>query len=257
MADDYLWDRTGPVDPEVAALEARLAPLRMPEPLRAPVQPPLGPRVRLRRSASPWGTIGVAALSAAATAVLIWAWIRGTTPAETPSPSTVTIDVSGQDPGPVSVGTPPVIAAPQVIASPPPALPSPPAAQPLPPRSPSATPRPSAKKRPAERAAAPTPTPPPSTPELRESLTASEVRNGIEPIKEKAKACGASHGALPGEKVVVKITIAGATGRVTYAGALHRHRGTPLGQCVADAFHEATFPKFAKTSIGVQYPVRM
>lgn len=224
MADDYLWDRTGPADPEIVALEARLAPLRMPEPLRAPVHPPLGHRVRPRRSASPWGTIGVAALSAAATALLIWAWIRSTTPAETSTPSTVTIDASVHDPGPVSVGTPPVNASPPTIASlPPSAIAS----------------------------------PPPSAAALPDSLSQSAVRSGIEPIKARAKACGASHGALPGEKVVVKITIAGATGRVTYAGALGRHRSTPLGNCVADAFREATFPKFAKTSIGVQYPIRM
>src|SRR5262249_45794523 len=66
MNDDspYLWDRSGPVDPDVAELERVLGRLR------APAEPPdrsfASPRVDRRRSKWPW------LAGAAAAAVLVW-----------------------------------------------------------------------------------------------------------------------------------------------------------------------------------------
>lgn len=262
MADDYIWDRTGPVDPEVAALEARLAALRMPEPLRAPVHAPLGPRARPTRSASPWGTIGVAAMTAAATAALIWAWVHGSATEPVHGPASITIDASVHDPGPVSVGTPP-----PMVASPPSASREPPATERAAsspgPEVPSmaTTPAPGAarpvtRKRPARRQESSMPVPSPVA-ALPHTLTSTDVRKAIAAIKELARACGPAHGAEPGERVIVMISIAGATGLVTSANAVGEHLDTPLGNCVADAFSRATFPRFAKTSMGVQYPITM
>ncbi|CAN5844307.1 hypothetical protein BH11MYX3_BH11MYX3_04290 [soil metagenome] len=61
--DDYLWDRSGPADPEVQRLEQLLAPLAHARPLDEV-------RRRRRRSRIPWIIGGVVALAAAAALVL-------------------------------------------------------------------------------------------------------------------------------------------------------------------------------------------
>ena len=91
---------------------------------------------------------------------------------------------------------------------------------------------------------------------LPEKLTSSDIKAGVNPVKAEAKACGAKHGAAMGEKVTVKISILGRTGRVTSSSAVGRHAGTPVGNCVAKALAKAEFPRFRKTSLGVQYPIR-
>jgi hypothetical protein len=243
MTDDYLWDRTGSVDPEVAALERALAPLRMPEPLRAPVHPALGPRLRPARPRDTLGTVAAALVTAAATGALIWAWVRSTEPSEAVDLSpAITIDRATPEDAPVSVGTPLSIEGP-------PATPHSSDRDDAPAQ---ATPPPSAKTRP--RSTPPWPAPVASLPD---TPSAEDIRSGIDPHKERARACGPAHGAVPGEKVVVKLSIEGSTGLVTSSIALGNHRGTPLGDCVADALAQAVFPRFAKASIGVQYPITM
>jgi len=92
---------------------------------------------------------------------------------------------------------------------------------------------------------------------LPHTLNTTRVREAIAPAKPNAKACGAEHGATPGEKVKVKLTISGATGRVVSSVAMDEHAGTPLGHCVAEALGAARFPRFQKPSLGVVYPVTM
>lgn len=94
-------------------------------------------------------------------------------------------------------------------------------------------------------------------PNLPESLTSSDIRDGIESVKDAAKACGPKNGAAPGTSVKVKLSISGSTGKVTEAAAQAPHAGTALGSCVAAALKKATFKKFRKSSIGAVYPVRM
>ncbi|HET6584789.1 MAG TPA: GYF domain-containing protein [Nannocystaceae bacterium] len=103
----------------------------------------------------------------------------------------------------------------------------------------------------------PKPTPAPSDPNLPESLNTTDIKAGVAPVKDAAKSCGAKHGASPGEKVKVKLSIAGATGAVTSASAEPPHQGTPLGNCVAAALKKAKFKKFKKPSLGAVYPVSM
>jgi hypothetical protein len=273
MTDDYLWDRTGSVDPEVAALERALAPLRMPEPLRAPVHPPLGPRLRPSRPRDTLGTVAAALVTAAATGALIWAWVRSTEPSEAVDLSpAITIDRATYEDAPVSVGTPLSIEGPPATprardhdGAPAPAPPtteraSGPIASADGSKTRITTPDPlSARTKKRGRGAASQNPPPRPAPvaSLRETLSSTDVRNGIDPHKERARACGPALGALPGEKVVVKLSIEGSTGLVTSSIALGRHRGTPLGNCVADALAQAVFPPFAKGSLGVQYPITM
>ena len=103
----------------------------------------------------------------------------------------------------------------------------------------------------------PKPTPAPADPSLPDTLTTSDIKAGVTPMKDAAKSCGAKHGASPGEKVKVKLSIAGATGNVTSAAAEPPHQGTPLGNCVAAALKKAHFKKFKKPSLGAVYPVSM
>jgi hypothetical protein len=63
VSDDYLWDRSGPVDPEVARLEQLLSPLRHDQPLDE-----LGMR---RRRRAPWIVLGVALAAAAALTIYL------------------------------------------------------------------------------------------------------------------------------------------------------------------------------------------
>ncbi len=65
-SDDYLWDRSGAPDPEVARLESLLSPLAH----RAPLDEL---RVRRRRSKLPWFVAGTV-LAAAAMLAVIWRW---------------------------------------------------------------------------------------------------------------------------------------------------------------------------------------
>lgn len=91
----------------------------------------------------------------------------------------------------------------------------------------------------------------------RTSLGSTDVRTAIAPVKSAAKACGITHGAKSGEKVGVRLSIDGATGRVTKATPQAPHATGPLGRCVANALHDATFPTFAKPSMGLVYRVTM
>lgn len=92
-------------------------------------------------------------------------------------------------------------------------------------------------------------------PSLPKTLSSAEVRKGIEPVKAAAAACGAEHGAEPGTRVKVKLSVAGKTGRVTSASALHPWREEPLGICVAKALSKARFGRFRKERLGVVYPI--
>jgi hypothetical protein len=102
--------------------------------------------------------------------------------------------------------------------------------------------------------------PPPTgstDPGVEQTLSQADIKAGIAPVKDAAKACGPKHGAKPGEKVQVRLSISGSSGTVTSATAQGAHQGTPLGNCVAAALKKATFKKFAKASIGAVYPITM
>ena len=85
----------------------------------------------------------------------------------------------------------------------------------------------------------------------------SALRAGVAPVKAAAKACGAKHGATPGEKVRVKLSVAGPTGAVVSTQPEAPHHGTPLGNCAAAALKKATFDKFQKPVIGLVYTITM
>lgn len=88
-------------------------------------------------------------------------------------------------------------------------------------------------------------------------LTQAQVRTGISGPKKSAKQCGRPHGAAPGERVEVKLSISGATGKVTSATPRGTHAKSALGRCVAQALSKSTFPKFGDPAMGVSFGVRM
>jgi hypothetical protein len=96
-----------------------------------------------------------------------------------------------------------------------------------------------------------------SDPSLPEKLSTTDIRDGMTPVKNAAKACGGKHGAESGDKVKVKLSIAGATGTVTSATVEAPHTGTPLGNCVEAAVKRARFKRFQKASLGAVYPITM
>jgi hypothetical protein len=95
------------------------------------------------------------------------------------------------------------------------------------------------------------------TQDLPDKLASSILRTHLAPAKSKAKQCGPRHGAPDGVRVQVKLSIAGATGLVTSASVQGDDRGSPLGNCVADALSSAAFPRFSAPSQGVVYTVTL
>ncbi|MEE9386704.1 MAG: GYF domain-containing protein [Nannocystaceae bacterium] len=92
---------------------------------------------------------------------------------------------------------------------------------------------------------------------LPASLDKSAAMAGLRAVKPAAKKCGQKHGASPGTKVLVKLSIQGSTGRATSATPKAPWSGKPLGNCVAAAAKKARFPKFKKVQQGLTYPFRM
>lgn len=96
-----------------------------------------------------------------------------------------------------------------------------------------------------------------STKGLPASPSSSQIRSAMSEVKPQAKACRSSNGGKSGEKVRVKLSVKGSTGKITSANALDDHAGTALGRCVANALGKATLPRFSKPQVGVVYAVTL
>lgn len=93
--------------------------------------------------------------------------------------------------------------------------------------------------------------------DLPVKLSAATIRTALAKVKANAKSCRAKFGGTAGEQVRVKLTIDGASGRVTKAAPIDPHTGTALGGCVASALKQAQFDRFGASVQGVQYGVRL
>ncbi len=97
----------------------------------------------------------------------------------------------------------------------------------------------------------------PRQPEADDDKPSPEVlKAALSKVRADAKRCGPEHGAAPGTKVEVKISIAGERGRVISAIAKPPY-ADPLGRCVADALRTAAFPTFRKPTLTLLYTVTM
>lgn len=73
--------------------------------------------------------------------------------------------------------------------------------------------------------------PPKDTPSKR---TSKDIKRGFAKAEKAAKACMTKFGALPGQRIAVDVTI-NKKGLVLSANATGSNRGTPLGNCLAQA----------------------
>jgi len=266
MRDDAWWD--GDDDEHIAALQRELAPLREPPPPWGDVHARARFGTAPQSRASAGRRILAAALAAAAAMALGWWFGRGDAQPATitpvPAPASALESVPVADPqsrerepvaSPLVVPIPvPVVAADEAVATA--------ARREL-------LGRQFARLNEHEKARAAGRTSPEQDEaaenveaaaranDLPESPTAQEVKDALAPLKGAAKACGVQHGATSGETVKIKLSIEGATGRVTSSTAQSPHAGTELGRCVAEVLANARFPRFRKPSIGVVYPVAM
>jgi len=92
---------------------------------------------------------------------------------------------------------------------------------------------------------------------LPETLSSSDIRAAMTPVKSQVQACGPKHGAAAGDRVKVKLSILGATGRVSKANAIGELASTSLGRCVAKAASKARFPRFKRERLAAIYPFTM
>lgn len=77
------------------------------------------------------------------------------------------------------------------------------------------------------------------------------VRKVLGSMKPAIKRCGGE----PYQRLVVEVTVSGATGRVLKARTIDAtHAGTPIGVCAAQAVKLARFPKFQKDTMVIKYP---
>ncbi len=80
----------------------------------------------------------------------------------------------------------------------------------------------------------PKPKPKPNPPKIKDVRDAKDLSKGFGRAASAAKACGKSHGAIPGQSITVEAAIK-SSGQVLSANAAGPSRSSPLGKCVADA----------------------
>jgi hypothetical protein len=81
-----------------------------------------------------------------------------------------------------------------------------------------------------------------------------QVQTAMNGIASQVKACASGQQG----KIVVKITVQGATGRVSAAEVVDpEHAGTPAAVCAARAAKLAKFPSFSDDSITIKYPFNL
>jgi len=84
--------------------------------------------------------------------------------------------------------------------------------------------------------------------------TRQEVRRSLGSLLGSIRACGGE----TYDRLVVKLTVDGETGRVTAAETVDAtYAGTPVGSCAARVARLAKFPRFAQSEIVVKYPFEL
>jgi hypothetical protein len=77
------------------------------------------------------------------------------------------------------------------------------------------------------------------------------VRKVMGSMLPEVRRCGGD----PYNRLVVELTVAGATGRVISARTIDRtHAGTPIGSCAAKVVRLARFPRFQQGEVVIKYP---
>lgn len=99
------------------------------------------------------------------------------------------------------------------------------------------------------------PKPPKPATDLPDTIGTTEIKAGMGAIIGNVKECGEIHGIEAGTRVIVKLSVSGATGRVTQALIQSPQPVDPaFASCVVAAVRRAEFPRFLKSALGVVYP---
>ncbi|MFH2008797.1 MAG: hypothetical protein ABI333_19575 [bacterium] len=86
-------------------------------------------------------------------------------------------------------------------------------------------------------------------------LSFGQIRTGVYRIIGTARACYNRYRVAG--TCTVKVTVSGASGRVSGAQVLGKFAGTPTGRCLSRAFKRARFPKFSSGSQSFRFPIRL
>lgn len=97
----------------------------------------------------------------------------------------------------------------------------------------------------------------PTTKPRPTKLDARQLKAALASTKADARRCGPEHGADPGTRVQVKLSIEGQGGTVVSAVPQGEHASGSLGRCVAVALSRTEFPPFQAPRIGTLYSVRL
>jgi hypothetical protein len=109
-----------------------------------------------------------------------------------------------------------------------------------------------ASKKPAASAAATT-KPAAASPSLPSMPGKDDVLSAMKSVTPGVSACGNGQSGV----AMTKITVSGATGRVTNVSVSGQFAGTPVAACVIKQVSKARFPKFQQSTFSVGYPFKI
>ncbi len=80
-----------------------------------------------------------------------------------------------------------------------------------------------------------------------------DVLGAMKGVTARVQSCGNGQSGV----AMAKITVAGATGRVTNVDVSGQFAGTPVAACVTREVSKAKFPKFSQSTFSIQYPFKI
>lgn len=101
-------------------------------------------------------------------------------------------------------------------------------------------------------AAAPKPAAAPAA-DLPAMPAKDDVLSAMKGVQPRVQSCGNGQSGV----AMAKITVAGATGRVTNVDVSGQFAGTPVAACVTKEVSKAKFPKFSQSSFSIAYPFKI
>jgi len=106
--------------------------------------------------------------------------------------------------------------------------------------------------KPAKPVAAAKPTPAP-TADLPAMPAREDVLGAMKGVTPRVQSCGNGQSGV----AMAKITVTGATGRVTNVDVSGQFAGTPVASCVTKEVTKAKFPKFSQSTFSFSYPFKI
>lgn len=106
--------------------------------------------------------------------------------------------------------------------------------------------------KPAKKAATAAATAEPSA-NLPQSPGRDDVLGAMKSVTARVQSCGNGQSGV----AMAKISVAGATGRVTNVDVSGSFSGTPVASCVVKEVSKARFPKFSQSTFSVTYPFKI